>query len=51
MKFLIPEDELGVFADQEVCQGLTACLSLIFLVNSISMCCVISQKSLNPNLD
>ena len=50
MKFLIPEDELGVFADQGGVPRVDS-LSLMFLINSISMYCVISQKSLNPNLD
>lgn len=51
MKFLIPEDEFGVFADQRGDQGSTACLLQRLLKNSIITFCVISDESLHPILD
>ena len=45
MKFLIPEDEFGVY------QGSTACLLQRLLKNSIITFCVISDESLHPILD
>ena len=51
MKFLIPEDELGVFADQGGVPRVDSLFVADVFDKHISMCCVISQKSLNPNLD
>jgi hypothetical protein len=52
MKFLIPEDELGVFADQRGVPRVDSLfVQLILLKNSIITCCVISDESLHPILD
>lgn len=51
MKFLIPEDEFGMFADQGAYQGSTVCLSLQLLKNSIITFCAILGESLHPILD
>lgn len=51
MKFLIPEDEFGVFADQRGVPRVDSLFVAATFENSIITFCVISDESLHPILD